>query len=263
MAQSAETQAPDSTRGRAEALVEELIVNGDLDNLVHLARLVGSAQDALTDDMVGRLAATAAGGLDLLERANRAGIARALPAIAQLVENGDLENLVHLARLAGSAQDAPTDDMVGRLAGTFGSGLDMLDRANRSGIASALPALAELVENGDLDRLVELARLVGSAQDALTDDMIGRLARVAGESMVLIDRLTRSDGFLRLIGFLEGPDIQETLAGLLEAVASAREEGGVRPSSGGIGGAIKLMSEPGTQDAVRFMARISSALTKR
>ncbi len=92
--------------GLAQALVEELVANGDLDNLVHLARLIGSAQDALTDDMVNRLAATAAGGLDLLDRANRSGVARALPAIAELVDNGDLDRLVELARLVGSAQDA-------------------------------------------------------------------------------------------------------------------------------------------------------------
>jgi uncharacterized protein YjgD (DUF1641 family) len=262
MAESAKTPPVKDTRSRAEALVEELVANGDLDNIVHLARLTGSAQDALTDDMVGRLAATAAGGIDMLDQANRSGVARALPAIAALVENGDLDHLVHLARLAGSAQDALTDDMVGRLAGTAASGIDLLDRANRSGIAKALPAIAQLVENGDLDRLVELARLVGSAQDALTDDMVGRLARVASESIVLVDRLTRSDGFLRLIGLLERPDIQESLAGLLEAVAKAREQGRGAPSKGGIGGAVRLMSDPETQDALRFMAGLSKALTK-
>ena len=100
-----------TSRERVESLVDELVGNGDLDNLVHLARLVGSAQDALTDDMVGRLAATVGGGLDMLDRANRSGIAKALPAVAQLVENGDLERLVtgspgHLGRghLPGSLQ---------------------------------------------------------------------------------------------------------------------------------------------------------------
>ncbi|RMF37758.1 MAG: hypothetical protein D6754_08690 [Alphaproteobacteria bacterium] len=263
MAQSAETSPADETRGRAEELVNELVANGDLDNLVHLARLVGSAQDALNDEMVGRLAATAAGGLDMLDRANRAGVARALPAIAQLVENGDMDNLVQLARVMGSAQDALSDEMVGRLAATAAGGLDMLDRAQRSGIARGLPALEAFIENGDLDLVVQLARLVASAQDALTDDMIGRLARVAAESMVLVDRLTRSEGFLRLIGLLERPDIQDTLAALLEAVASAREAGAGTPSKGGLGGAVRLMSEPGTQDALRFMARISQALSAR
>jgi uncharacterized protein YjgD (DUF1641 family) len=250
-----------TSRERVESLVDELVGNGDLDNLVHLARLVGSAQDALTDDMVGRLAATVGGGLDMLDRANRSGIAKALPAVAQLVENGDLERLVHLARLAGSAEDALSDDIVGRLAGALGSGLDILDRANRSGVAKALPAVALLVENGDLERIVQLARLVGSAQDTLTDDMIGRLARVACEGILLIDRLTRSDGFLRLIAILEREDVLNTLIEFLDAVSAAREEARKAPPlKGGMGGVMTLVKDRDMQVAMRFIIAVSGYL---
>ena len=261
----AETAKVESTaRSRAEALVEELVENGDLDNLVHLARLVGSAQDSLTDDMVSRLAGMVGGGLDLLDQANRSGIAKALPALAELVENGDLERVVHLARLAGSAQDSMTDDMVSRLAGTLGDGLDLLDRTNRSGIASALPALAQLVENGDLERIVHLARLVGSAQDALTDDMVDRLARVAGESLLLIDRLTRSDGFLRLIGIMEREEVQDTLAVFLEAISIARHEAMAAPSPrGGLGGMVRMAKDPDTQAAMQLLANMGKHLAQK
>ncbi|MCG6857169.1 MAG: hypothetical protein LJE67_03805 [Salaquimonas sp.] len=261
----AETATVQSTaRARAEALVEELVDNGDLDNLVHLARLIGSAQDSLSDDMISRLAATVSGGLDMLDRANRSGVAKALPAISQLVENGDLDRIVNLARLVGSAEDALTDDMVGRLAAAFGGGLDMLDQANRSGVAKALPAIAQLVENGDLDRIVNLARLVGSAEDALTDDMIGRLARVWSEGLFLVDRLTRSEGFMRLVSILEREDIQNTLTELLQAVSKAREEARAAPvSRGGLGGAIRVVSDPDTQSALRFMASLSKGLTAK
>lgn len=256
--------AENTTRQRAESLVDELVANGDLDNLVHLARLVGSAQDALTDDMVGRLAATVTGGLDMLDQASRNGVARAFPAISQLVENGDLDRLVHLARLAGSAEDALTDDMIGRLAGTVGNGLDMLDRANHSGIVKALPAVAKLVENGDLDRLVDLARLVGSAQDALTDDMIGRLARVASESLFLVDRLTRSDGFMRLIAILEREDIQETLMAFLESVSQARADAaGAEPPKGGLGGLMKMATDRDTQAAMQLAVNMSKHLARQ
>ncbi|MBU2769278.1 hypothetical protein HAP94_24755, partial [Acidithiobacillus ferrivorans] len=44
----------------------------------------------------------------------------------------------------------------------------------------AQEALAELVNNGDLDRLVQLARLIGSAQNAMSDEMISRMAGMAG-----------------------------------------------------------------------------------
>ncbi len=121
----------------------------------------------------------------------------------------------------------------------------------------------ELVANCNLENLVHLARLVGLAQDAVTDDMIGRLARMASESMVLTDRLTRSDGFLRLISLMERPDIQDSLAALLEAVAEARNAAPQAPSKDGIGGAVRLMSEPGTQDTLRLMAGISKALAPR
>lgn len=182
----------------------------------------------------------------------------------ELVANGDLDNLVHLARLVGSAQDALTDDMIGRLAATLSGGLDMLDRVNRSGVANALPTIAQLVENGDLDRIVNLARLVGSAEDALTDDMIGRLARVVSEGLFLIDRLTRSDGFMRMIAILEREDIQEALMRMLQAVstASADIQAAPRPK-GGIGGAIKLLADPDTQSALHLMANVCRNMTAK
>lgn len=203
MATTAKTPPKDETRSRGEALVDELTANGDLENLVHLARLVGSAQDALSDDIVTRLAGTAAGGLDLL------------------------------------------------------------DRANRSGVAHALPAITALVENGDLDRLVDMARLVGSAQDALTDDMVTRLARVASEGMVLIDRLTRAEGFMSLIRLLEKPEIAQTLGTVLGALADAHGNVQETPSKGGLGSAMRVISDPGTQNALRLMADIGKALSAR
>ena len=55
-----------------------------------------------------------------------------------------------IGSLVASASDALTDDMVGRLAGTFGEALDVLDRINRSRLARALPAgrLARLPGEG-------------------------------------------------------------------------------------------------------------------
>ena len=84
-----------------------------------------------------------------------------------------------MSRLAESARDALSDDIVARLASTLGDAVDLLDRLNRSGVAQALPTISAMVSNGDLDRLAHLARLVGSAQDAVTDDIVGRVASVA------------------------------------------------------------------------------------
>ncbi|APZ41717.1 hypothetical protein [Acidihalobacter ferrooxydans] len=257
------TTIQSTTRARAEALVAELTDNGDLDSLVHLARMIGSAQDALTDDMIGRLAGIAGGGIDMLDRVNRSGVVKALPAIAQMVDNGDLERITHLARLIGSAEDALTDDMVGRLAGIAGGGLDMLDRVNRSGVVKALPAIAQMVDNGDLERITHLARLIGSAEDALTDDMIGRRAHLASEGLSLFDRVTRSDGFMGMLQILERPDVQEAFTAFLEAVCIARTEAKeAAPSVGGLGPMLKLARDPQTQDAMRFMVSMASHLKR-
>ncbi len=90
--------------------------------------------------------------------------------------------------------------------------------------------------------------------------MVSRLARVMNEGMVLIDRLTRADGFMKLIRLLERPEIGETLATLLEALGEAHGCVQEAPAKGGLGGAIRLMSDPGTQNALRLMAEIGKAL---
>lgn len=126
-----------------------------------IEHLVRAANDALTDDMVTRIAQTAADGMDLVDQVNRSGVNRALPAIASLVENGDLDRLVRLARVYGSAEDALTDDMIGRLAETVGDGLTTLDRFNRGGAGKLVAILERLDASGSLDRLAEtLPRLV-------------------------------------------------------------------------------------------------------
>ena len=121
---------------------------------VEVQRVLQAARDALTDEMVERLASTWAGGADLMDKVGRSGLGDAIPAIAELVHNGDLARMVKLARVYGSAEDALTDEMIGRLATTMAEGVDLVDKVNRSGLGDAIPALAELVRNGDLARIV-------------------------------------------------------------------------------------------------------------
>lgn len=183
--------------------------------------------------------------------------------VGELVDNGDLDSLVHLARLVGAAQDALTDDMVGRLAGLAGDSLDMLDRVNRSGVIRALPAIAAMVDNGDLDRLSHLARLLGSAEDALTDDMIGRLAGLAADGLALADRVTRSPAVPRLLALLERDEVLDTLVTLLEGIGAARAElRSAQPSTGGLGEMLRVARDPQTLDALRLMTGLVSQLRK-
>ncbi len=183
--------------------------------------------------------------------------------LTRLVENGDLERITQLARLVSSAGDAMTDEMVSRLAGVTTEGLDLLDRVNGSGIAKALPALTRLVENGDLERITQLARLASSAGDAMTDEMVSRLAGVVSEGVFLLDRFTRSEGILRMLGILEREDVQQAFSTFVEAVCAARADTYKRQASpGGYMEMFKLVRDPKTQDAMRFVVNIAAHLAK-
>lgn len=242
-----------------------------------IERLVAAAHDALTDEMVGRLATTAADAADLMDQITRAGLSKAIPALAQMAHNGDLERLGQLARVYSSAQDSLTDEMVGRLSATIGDGLALMDQVNRAGLDRAIPAIAEMVHNGDLQRLVKLARVYGSAEDALTDEMVGRLTETVGNGLSLLDRFARG-GADRVIGILERLEssgalqkLAETLPDLVErmtrvqAMLAAIESAAQRtsrlpPARGGLGGMWALMREPEAQDTLRFLLAVGKEL---
>ncbi len=181
--------------------------------------------------------------------------ARAQAAVAALVANGDLDRLVALARVFGAVGDALSDDIVTRLSATAVDGIDLLDRANRSGIARALPAIAALVENGDLDRLVALARLIGGMSDTLSDDIVTRLAQTAGDALVLIDRLTRSGLADRLVVLADLVERSNLLADLMQALErTAADDAGKPQPEGGFGGLWQVLRSPETQAALRYAA---------
>ena len=118
-----------------------------------IERLIAAGRDSLTDEMVGRLAGSAAEALDLVDKAGRSGLSKAIPALAEMVNNGDLERLSQLARVYHAAQDALTDEMVGRLAETLGEGMSLLDRVNRSGFWRLVEVMERLESTGALERI--------------------------------------------------------------------------------------------------------------
>ena len=178
-------------------------------------RVVEAAQDALTDEMVGRLSGALGGGLSLIDQIDRAGLGKAIPAIAEMVNNGDLERLVHLARVYGSAQDALTDDMVGRLAETLGEGLSLLDRFNRGGAVRLIDMLERLESSGSLERTAQVLPQ-------------------------LLDKL----------GMLES---------MLECIDAAASEK-APPSSGGFGGLWAMLKDPDNQESLRFLITVGKKL---
>ena len=184
-------------------------------------RIVNAAHDALTDEMVTRLAAMWGDTVTTIDQANRAGIGRALPAIARLVENGDLERVSQLARVYSSAQDALTDEMVGRMAETIGNGLLLLDRASRGGAESVITMLESLNASGALERLSstlpQLLDRLGMVQALLQAvDDAGAASRAAQSS---------PGGFGGLWRLLRDPDSQDTLRFLLDVGKKLREGG--------------------------------------
>ncbi|HUW98751.1 MAG TPA: hypothetical protein VMV40_07930 [Acidiferrobacter sp.] len=123
-----------------------------------VTRLIEASFETLTDDMIGRLAKTASDSLTLLDELNRSHITEALPAISELVASGDLARLAALARFLGAAEDALTDDMIGRLSAMASGGLTILDRAN----------------SVDVDRLWHLVARLGAV---LTPALVDRLTK--------------------------------------------------------------------------------------
>jgi len=117
--------------------------------------VLAAARDSLSDEMVNRLAGAATDGIDLIDRVNRSGLYRAIPAIAELVNNGDLERLTRLARVYGAAEDSLSDEMIGRLAETVAEGMSLLDRLNRGGAGQLVEMLARLEADGSLRRIAE------------------------------------------------------------------------------------------------------------
>lgn len=126
--------------------------------------LTGAARDAVTDDMVARLAEAASAALELLDRVNRSGLAKAVPVLAQMAHNGDLERVAHFARAVGAAEEALTEEMVARLAEAAGAGLGLVDRLSRGGLDRLVAMLERLEAQGALERIAQalprvLARL--------------------------------------------------------------------------------------------------------
>ena len=246
------------------------------DTRAQIEGVVVAAADAATDEMVGRLANTAADTIDLVDQIHRAGLDKAIPILAQLIHNGDLQRVVNLARVLGSAEDAINDEMIGRLTEAAGGGLALLDQVNRSGIEKALPTIARMVADGDLERLAQLARVYGSAQDVLTDEMVGRLAETVGEGMSMLDRLNRG-GAIRLVEMLEHLESTGTLmrvatglpmlverldmmAGMFKCFEEAAAKVAAQTPTSGVGGAWQLMTDAGNQQTLRFMMEVGQKM---
>ena len=181
-------------------------------------RLLAAARDSLSDEMVTRLAGTATDAIDLIDRVNRSGMTNAIPAIADLVNNGDLDRITRLARLYASAEDALTDEMVGRLAETAAEGMSLLDRLNRGGAGRLVEMLAHMEASGSLQRIADpLPRLV----DRL--DTLERVVHAFEAAGAATDRAPKSAGGVGgLWSVMRDAENQDALRYLIEVGKALR-----------------------------------------
>jgi hypothetical protein len=232
---------------------------------------------ALTDDMIARLSSNTETTAAVLNDIQASGLAGAIPTLGKMAKSGDVERLAQLARAYAAAEDAVTEEMVSRLSDAVGGGLALIDQVQRAGLDRAIPALVALVDNGDLQRLVHLARVYSSAEDAVTEEMVGRLAETIGGGLSLLDRMNRGGGE-RVVAMLERLensgalekavamiplllDRLEMLHRLLGCIEDAASESArAAKSGGGVGGLWASVKDGESQDTLRFLLQLGKKL---
>lgn len=118
------------------------------------------------------------------------------------------------------------------------------------------------IASDDLQRLVEFAQLFTSARDAMSDDIVARVAFAMSEGLNLLDRLTRNAGLMRLLQVLDREESQSLLIAMSEAFHIASKEiAATAPAVGGIGCMLRVARDPGMQEGVRFLAVMGKHLS--
>lgn len=172
-----------------------------------LSGLLRAARDSVTDDMIARLTESAAQAMDILDRVNRSGVADALPAIAEMVRTGDLERVARYARVVGAAEDAVTDDMIGRFATLAGEATMMVDRMNSSGVMKLVDLLGQMNSTGALDRVAaKLPALVDNLE--VLENMFACLGEASKEAK---GAPPPGGGILPLLALMRDPENQKAL----------------------------------------------------
>lgn len=114
----------------------------------------------------------------------------------------------------------------------------------------------------DLQRLVEVAQLVTAARDAMSDEIVTRMAGAMSEGITLLDRLTRNEGMMHLLKVLDREETQNLLIALSDAVHSASKEiAAAPPAIGGLACMMRVARDPGVQEGLRLMSVIGKHMS--
>lgn len=121
----------------------------------------------------------------------------------------------------------------------------------------------ESMSTEDLQRLVEVAQLVTAARDAMSDEIVTRIAGALSEGLTLLDRLTRNEGLMHLLKVLDRQDTQYLLIALSDAVHAASQEiPAAPPATGGLGCMMRVVRDPGTQEGIRLLSVVGKHLSQ-
>lgn len=121
---------------------------------------------------------------------------------------------------------------------------------------------AATLNANDLQQLVELASIVTAARDAMSDDIVSRVAGALSEGIILLDRLTRNEGLMRLLQVLDRKESQQMLVALADALhAASQDVAAAPPAAGGLGCMLRVARDPGTQEGVRLLSVIGKHLS--
>lgn len=119
------------------------------------------------------------------------------------------------------------------------------------------------VNDSTFEGLAELGTIIAAAKDAMTDDMVSRLAGAFSEGITLLDRLTRNEGLVHLLQELDRPENQQFLISLSNAfTAASKDIATAPPAKGGVMDLYKLASNPGTQEGLRLVSMIGEHLSE-
>ena len=114
----------------------------------------------------------------------------------------------------------------------------------------------------DLQRLVEVAQLVTAARDAMSDEIVTRMAGAMSEGLTLLDRLTRNEGLMRLLKVLDRQETQYLLIALSDAIHAASQEiPAAPPATGGLACMMRVVRDPGTQEGIRLLSVVGKHLS--
>ena len=125
------------------------------------------------------------------------------------------------------------------------------------------PQVPAALDEASIANLVEMLNLLASAKDALSDDIIIRLAGAVSEGLALMDRLTRNEGLIYLLQELDRPENQKFLVSMANAFTEASKELSATPQAkGGLVCALRLVKEPGVLEGLRLVSMIGARLSK-